>query len=202
MSAEPQTVPGSWRAAPLKLVPALLMLAAVAALAPARLKLIGLYPAAMGAAAGYLVAWFLRGRGGSQVRRVVAVAAVLVPLTLVSYAAGSFLVWRQARAKEVAANLLAQPGGGEILERIRSGKRPANQLEAEFLAAYRDRMNPPPGAYLVDRLHGLPVNVSKAWAVVIPATEFAFAWVAGIVAAALAAKRGGGPATAVVESRE
>lgn len=190
MSAETaNTDAPSRRSSPIFLAPALAGLVVLAAFAPPRLKLLGLFPAAIGAAAGYLIACLLP--AGWSRPRVIVVAALFVPLTLAGYGAGSFLVWRHGRAKEVAANLIAQPGGRGILDRIQSAKPPADEVEAAFLAAYRDRMNPPPGVYLADRLKGLPVRVPKASAVLIASAEFALGWAAGIVAAVLAVERSG-----------
>ena len=168
-----------------EIVAALAVLALVAAHAPPRAKLLGLFPAAVGAAAGGLVATLATQNGVTARRTVLALAAGFVPLTLAGYAAESYRTWRSVRAAEVAENLLAQPGGRVVLDRLRSGGRPESPTEAEFLDAYRFRMNPPVALYLTDRLKGLRVAIPMPWAAVVASWEFLIGCVAGIVTAVI-----------------
>lgn len=173
-------------------VAALSGLAFVAAHAPPRLKLLALFPAAIGVAAGVGVA--LTGeRNGLSRRQIISTAALLVPLMLAGYSAESYRAWRQAQADEIAANLLAQPGGKGILDDIRSGRPGRSEAESEFFAAYRRRMNPPPTIYLTERLKGSPVETGMPWAALIASGELLLACAAGI-AAAIFATRPNGPA--------
>jgi hypothetical protein len=160
-------------------------LALAAAHAPPRLKLLGLFPAAVGVAAGAGIA-LLGERHGIGRRRIIVTTVLLAPLALAGYAAESYRAWRQARADEIAANLLAQPGGKAILDDIRSGRPGRNETESEFFVAYRRRMNPLPAAYLTERLKGSPVETGMPWAAVIAAAELLLACAAGIAAAVLA----------------
>ena len=173
-----------WRFLPLALA-ALAAVAFVAAHAPPRVKLLVLFPVFVGAASGGLAA-ALAMRDGLSRRGTLRAAAVLVPLALAGYWAESYRAWRSGRAAEVAANLLAQPGGKLVLDQVRSAETPSNAIEAEFLAAYRERMNPPVSVYLAQRLRGLPGNVPPPWPAVVAAVELLLGWAAGIAAAAVA----------------
>lgn len=165
-------------------VVALTILAFIAAHAPSRLRLLVLFPACIGAGAGVLIATLAEKYGVAR-RVAIATAAVFVLLMLAGMAAESYRSWWHVRSVELRNHLLAQPGGRAVLDRLASDQRPENDVEAEFLRAYRDRMNPSVAAYLTERLKGLPVEVPTHWAVVVAAVELLAGWIAGIVAATI-----------------
>ncbi len=167
----------------------LALLAFLAAHASPRVKLLALYPAGLGAAAGILVVR-LAERFSVSRRASLTAAIVLVPLTMAGFAGESYRSWRSFQSESFASYLHEElPGGRAILERLRSGEQPANDVEAEFLTAYRVRLEPPVSAYLTARLKGLPVAVTMPWAAAVAAVELLLGCLAGIVAAILASRR-------------
>lgn len=194
MSSEPQSLTGGTSLPRFRFVrfgvSALVtmgILAAIAAHAPPRVRLIGLFPAFFGAVAGAVVASLTKQNEGTR-RQAIGAAAVFVPLMLAAAAAESFRSWRELRASEMTAHLTAQPGGRAILDRLRSDEPPENDSEAQFLEAYRTRMSPSPAAYLVERLKGLPVAVTMPWAAIVAAAELLLGWSAGIAASVVVSR--------------
>ncbi|MGC1272456.1 MAG: hypothetical protein WBC44_02025 [Planctomycetaceae bacterium] len=165
-------------------VVSLTILAFAAAHAPSRLRLLVLFPAFIGTGAGVLVTTLAEKYGVTR-RVAIATAAVFVPLMLAGMAAESYRSWRHVRQVELRIHLLAQPGGRAVLDRLASNERPENDFEAEFLDAYRERMNPPVTAYLTERLKGLPIEIPMPWAAVVAVVELLAGWIAGIVAATI-----------------
>lgn len=169
----------------------LALLAFLAAHASPRVKLLGLFPIAIGALAGVIVARLCMRHALSR-RVTFAAAIVLIPMTLAGYATESYRIWRSIKSNDFANYLHDElPGGREIFERLRSGEQPENEVEAEFLAVYRSRLEPPVSAYLVERLKNLPFDVPMPWAAAVAATELLAGWIAGVVAV-IAMSRGVG----------
>jgi hypothetical protein len=152
-------------------VATLAALSLTAVFVPARLKLLGLFPMMLGAAAGAIVTYLGQSLAASR-RTILAVALALIPLALAGYAAGAFFAWRQARASEIVENLLAQPGGRQMVERLHATEPSADEVEAELLAAYREQMNPPPQRYLIERLRGMKASISLRGAALVAALEY------------------------------
>lgn len=198
----------TWRAILLAVLAATAV-ALFAAHLPARMRLFVLLPMGVGAAVGAVVAGAGRSHGPSR-HRVTLAAAVLVPLALAGFAAESYRVQRGEHAAYIAAHILAQPGGREILDRVRSGEPPANLFEAQYLSAYRGLMELTPTEYVTERMKGLteparPNAVSRRlagvagppFAITVAAAEILLACVVGVwLARAMSAgedRKGGSP---------
>lgn len=153
-------------------------LAFIAAHAPPRMKLIGLFSIAVGAASGAIIA-FLGERFVLSRMMIVGSAILLVPVVMAGYAAESFRTWKAARV----AHVLAQPGGKTIIEQLESGETPSNPAEAILLDAYRPHVRPKVSIYLVERLQGVAPDVTMSGAITVAIGELVFGYIAGIATA-------------------
>lgn len=129
---------------------AMIALPLLAAHAPPRLKLVGIFPIAVGIVAGCLLL-LTQSRISLSNRIVRWLAAVIVPLVLCGFVLESFRDWRSDYREMFTAHLESLPGGGEILVKLRGGDRTGSPAEMEMLAVYRDHMNPDVDRYLAER---------------------------------------------------
>ena len=128
----------------------IIMVPLMAAHAPPRLKLVGIFPIAIGMAAGFLLL-LAQSRISLPNRTVRWLAAVIVPLVLCGFVLESFRAWRAEYREMVTEHLEELPGGGAILDKLSSGDRTGSAAEKEMLAVYRDHMNPDVDRYLAER---------------------------------------------------
>ena len=149
-SARSSSRRGSRRRPILFLACAMIALPLLAAHAPPRLKLVGIFPVAIGVAAGCLLL-LVQSRIWLSNRVVRWLAAVIVPLVLCGFVLESFRGWRADYREMFTAHLESLPGGGEILTKLRGGDRTGSSAEMEMLAVYRDHMNPDVDRYLAER---------------------------------------------------
>lgn len=152
--------------------------ALLAAHAPLRMKLIGLFPMVLGVASGAGLALLGRRTGLSR-NVVIAAAVLLVPGFFVVYAVESFRVWREARI----AHVLTQPGGKAIAEHVESGGRVASSAEAELIESYRSYVRPEVATYLVERVQGIAADISERGAVIFAGVELLLGIAAGVATA-------------------
>ena len=132
---------------------AVLLAALVGLLGPfvsPRLKLIGLYPTALAAVAGYGAALLLSHVGAWRVRTrnsvrqngrgtgwLPGLATLLMLIVIAGYFGVSLLRFRNERVNELEQHLKAQPGGALIWQDLQSGRTTFAPAEAKFMEAYQ-----------------------------------------------------------------
>lgn len=134
----------------LLLVCAIIALPLLAAHAPPRLKLVGIFPIAIGIAAGCLLL-LAQSRMSLSNRMVRSLAAIIAPLVLCGFVLESFRGWQAEYREMFTEHLEELPGGGDILDKLRGGDPAGSPAEMEMLAVYRDHMNPDLDRYLAER---------------------------------------------------
>lgn len=129
-----------------------------------RLKLVVIFPVAVGIASGCLL--LLAGTKLTLSRTWLrALAVIVVPLVLCAFEWESYRAWRAEYREMFLEHLHGLPGGNDILANLRDGKVSESPAVREMLAVYRDHLHPDVDRYLNKRSNFAVPVLNHPWQV-------------------------------------